>query len=127
MAEFTSTREGFQRAMELSLKGSPDEAKSYAESTTLPTFYHVMNGHRLEFDVYVKGIVEWRGKVSDYKPVVHEFLRDGDQLAARMTGSIKVGGTDTEFESFMFGKVDKATGKMEWLIERSVWGPVAGA
>lgn len=52
----------------------------------------------------------------------HEFLRDGDQLAARMMGFIKVEGIDTEFESFMFGKVDKASGKLEWLIERSVWG-----
>lgn len=57
----------------------------------------------------------------------HEFLRDGDQLAARMTGTIKVSGSDTFFESFMFGKVDKATGKMEWLVERSVWGPVGSA
>ncbi|XXG96729.1 hypothetical protein Hte_003020 [Hypoxylon texense] len=127
MAEYTSSREGFQRAMEWSLVGSPDDAKSYATSTSLPTFYHVMNGQRLSYDDYVKGIVEWRGKVSEYKPVVHEFLRDGDQLAARMTGTIKVNGADTFFESFMFGKVDKGTGKMEWLIERSVWGPKGGA
>jgi hypothetical protein len=53
-----------------------------------------------------------------------EFLRDGDQLAARMTGTIKVNEDDTKFESFMFAKIDKDSGKMEWLIERSVWGPV---
>ena len=52
-----------------------------------------------------------------------EFLRDGDQLAARMTGTIKVDGADTTFESFMFAKVDKESGRMEWLIERAVWGP----
>jgi hypothetical protein len=52
----------------------------------------------------------------------HEFLRDGDQLAARMTGTIKVDGVDTTFESFMFAKIEKQSGKMEWLIERSVWG-----
>ncbi|OTA70055.1 hypothetical protein K449DRAFT_459870 [Hypoxylon sp. EC38] len=127
MSEFTSTREGFQRAMEWSLKGNPDEAISYVESTSLPTFYHIMNGQRLDYDTYLKGIVDWRGKVSDYKPVVHEFLRDGDQLAARMTGTIKVNGADTEFESFMFAKVDKATGKIAWLVERSVWGPAGGA
>lgn len=57
----------------------------------------------------------------------HEFLRDGDQLAARMTGTIKVDGVDTEFESFMFGKVEKESGKLEWLVERSVWGPLGGA
>ena len=53
-----------------------------------------------------------------------EFLRDGDQLAARMIGTIKLDGAETAFESFMFGKVDKASGKMAYLIERSVWGPV---
>ncbi|PQE12395.1 mitochondrial substrate carrier protein [Rutstroemia sp. NJR-2017a BVV2] len=57
----------------------------------------------------------------------HEFLRDRDQLAARMSGTIKVDDADTEFESFMFAKVDKESGKMEWLIERSVWGPRGGA
>ncbi len=56
--------------MEWSLVGSAEDAKSYAASTTLPTFYHTMNGQRLDYDAYVKGIVEWRGKVSEYKPVV---------------------------------------------------------
>jgi len=44
-----------------------------------------------------------------------------------MIGTIKVEGADMEFESFMFCKVDKESGKIEWLIERSVWGPVGGA
>ncbi|KAJ7868341.1 hypothetical protein B0H14DRAFT_3441263 [Mycena olivaceomarginata] len=108
MSEYTLSREGFQHS------------KLYAEATTTSSFYQVMNGQRLSYDVYVKGIEEWRVKVSDYDPVVHEFLHDGDQLAARMTGTIKVDGVDTEFESFMFAKVDKERGKMEWLIERSV-------
>lgn len=55
-----------------------------------------------------------------------EFLRDGDMLAARMTGTIKVDGTETEFESSLFAKLDSA-GRMEWLKERSVWGPAGGA
>ncbi|KAF7527304.1 hypothetical protein G7054_g10533 [Neopestalotiopsis clavispora] len=127
MSEYTSTREGFQRAMEWSLTGPPKEANQYAEGTSLPTFYHVMNNQRLEYDVYLQGLVEWRGKVSEYKPVVHEFLRDGDNLAARMTGTIKIDGVETAFESFMFAKIDKETGKMEHLVERSVWGAVGKA
>ncbi|KAI0490490.1 hypothetical protein F4859DRAFT_9983 [Xylaria cf. heliscus] len=127
MSEYTSTLEGFQKAMEWSLTGPPGEAHRYAEATAIPTFYHVMNGQRLSYDVYVKGIEEWRGKISEYKPVVDEFLRDGDRLAAHMTGTIKVDGTDTSFESFMFGRVDKESGKLEWLVERSIWGPVGGA
>lgn len=54
------------------------------------------------------------------------FLRDGDMLAARMVGTIKVDGTETEFESSMFAKLDSG-GRMEWLKERSVWGPAGGA
>jgi hypothetical protein len=70
MSEYTSTREGFQRAMEWSLDGPPEEAKKYAEATSVPTFYHVMNGHRIAYDDYVKSMAEWRGKTSDYKPMV---------------------------------------------------------
>jgi hypothetical protein len=70
MSEYTSTREGFQRAMEWSLTGPPEETKAYAEATVLPTFYQTMNGHKLEYDVYVQGIEEWRAKVTDYKPKV---------------------------------------------------------
>lgn len=44
-----------------------------------------------------------------------------------MTGTIKVDGVDTTFESFMFGKVDKDSGKLEWLVERSVWGTTGQA
>lgn len=53
-----------------------------------------------------------------------QFLRNGDQLAARMTGTIKIDGAETAFESFMFGKVHSETGKLEYLIERSVWGRI---
>ncbi|KAJ6515607.1 hypothetical protein C8R45DRAFT_213493 [Mycena sanguinolenta] len=126
MSEYTSTIEGFQRAMAMSLSGTIS-GKEYAEATSTPTFYQIMNGNRLELDAYIKGIDEWRAKISDYKPVVHRFLRDGDQLAAHMTGTIKVDGFNTEFESFMFAKVEKESGKLEYLIERSVWGAVGAA
>jgi hypothetical protein len=53
-----------------------------------------------------------------------EFLRDGDQLAARMTGTMKIDGVESHFESFMFAKLEKGTGKMISLTERSVWGRV---
>ena len=124
MADYTSTKSGFQKAMEWSLTGAPDDAKNYAEATVTPHFYHIMNSQRLDYGPYVDSLIEWRGKVSEYKPVVHEFLRDGDQLAARMTGTIKLDDVETAFESFMFGKVEGRSGKLEFLIERSVWGPV---
>lgn len=49
-----------------------------------------------------------------------QFLRDGDQLAARLTGTITMGGNDIKFESFIIAEVDKESGKMLWLIERGV-------
>jgi hypothetical protein len=70
MSKYTSTLEGFQRAMKWSLTGPPEESKLYAQATTTPTFYHIMNGQRLSYDTYVKSIEEWRAKIGDYEPVV---------------------------------------------------------
>ncbi|KAK4206596.1 mitochondrial substrate carrier protein [Rhypophila decipiens] len=126
MAEYTSTLQGFQRLMEWHLTGLPEETEACVAATVLPNFWHIMNGEKFSYDTYVNAIKEWRGKISDYKPTVHEFLRDGDQLAGRMTGTIQVEGVPNFFESFMFAKVDKETGKLEWLIERSIWGKVGG-
>lgn len=44
-----------------------------------------------------------------------------------MIGTIKVDGAATDFESFMFAQIDVESGKMVWLIERSIWGPAGGA
>lgn len=70
MSEYTSTIEGFQRAMKWSVSGPPEEAKAYVEALSAPGFYQIMNGERLSYDVYLKGIEEWRGKISDYSPTV---------------------------------------------------------
>ena len=51
-----------------------------------------------------------------------EFLRDGDKIAARITGTSKMNGVETKWESFMFGKVDEGSGKLEWTVERVVVG-----
>jgi hypothetical protein len=53
-----------------------------------------------------------------------EFLRDGNQLAARMTGTMKLDGAETRFESFMFARLEEGSGKMVSLTERALWGPV---
>lgn len=42
-----------------------------------------------------------------------------------MTGTISIDGVATEFESFVFAKVD-VSGRFEWLKERAVSGPVGG-
>lgn len=70
MAEYTSTREGFQRALKWSLTGPPHEAKLYAEALVTPNFYQIMNGQRNSYDDHVKSIEEWRAKVTDYEPVL---------------------------------------------------------
>lgn len=70
MSEYTSTREGFQRAMELSLTGPPNEARQFVEALSTPAFYQILNGQLLSYDAYVKHIEEMRSKVGDYKPVL---------------------------------------------------------
>lgn len=52
-----------------------------------------------------------------------EFLRDGDQLATRLTGTVKISGFTVEFETFLIGKVDPASGKMLSVVERSSSSP----
>lgn len=70
MSEYTSTREGFQRAMEWSLTGPPEEFKQYAEAMVTPSYYQVMNGDRLSYDDFVNNTIETRRKTTEYKPVV---------------------------------------------------------
>jgi hypothetical protein len=82
MSEHTSKREGFERAMKWSLIGPPKEAKVYVDATSLPTFYHVMNGQRLDYEPYVKFVEEWRAKSADYKPTVYV---QGFTTSRRMT------------------------------------------
>ena len=53
-----------------------------------------------------------------------EYLRDGDQLAARMTGVLDLGGKEKFYECFFFAKVDGASGKLASLTERAIWGEV---
>ena len=67
MSEYTSTREGFQRSMKASLSSSPEETQQYADTTVMPTFYHVMNGKHLDYDAWLNGITAWKSKISDYE------------------------------------------------------------
>lgn len=59
MSEYTSTGEGFQHAMERALTGPSEEAELYAESTSIPTFYRILNSKRISYDDYVTGIANW--------------------------------------------------------------------
>jgi hypothetical protein len=56
--------------MQWSLTGPPEETIAYAEATAVPTFYQIMNGHKLDYDTWIKGIQDWRAKISEYKPNV---------------------------------------------------------
>ncbi|KZM20138.1 uncharacterized protein EKO05_0002800 [Ascochyta rabiei] len=120
-----STRAGFQLAMKNALTtSSPEETEKYAEATVTSSFYHTFNGQRLERDAWYQSLENWRGKITHYDPNVEEFLRDGSQLAARMTGVVQLDGTETFFESFFFATVDEESGKLASLTERAVWGAV---
>jgi len=70
MSKYTSTREGFQEAMKWSLTGTPEDAKTYCEATTTQDFFHLFNNQRLEGQAYVQSISEWRGKISEYIPIM---------------------------------------------------------
>lgn len=53
-------------------------------------------------------------------------MRDGDQLAARTTGTLNIEGTGNWFEKFSFATIDATTGKMKSLSEMARGGPVGG-
>ena len=66
-----STRAGFQLAMKHALTStSVDEIKAYAEATVTPSFYHIMNGKRREYDEWFGSLESWSGKITDYEPEV---------------------------------------------------------
>lgn len=70
MSEYTSTREGLQRAMEWSLTGSPAEAKAFVEATVAPGFYQIANGEKRDYAAYIKHIEEQRAVTTEWKPVM---------------------------------------------------------
>lgn len=70
MSEYTSTREGLQRSIELSLTGSPADTKSYAEATVAPGFYQIANGEKRDYAAYIKHIEQQRAVTTEWKPVV---------------------------------------------------------
>jgi hypothetical protein len=47
----------------------------------------------------------------------HDFLRDGNMLAARMTGTPSIEGADSEFETYLVARVD-ATREARWSGSR---------
>ena len=75
MSEYTSTKEGFQKAMEISLNGKPEDAQKYTDATSTETFYHLFNGKREDREHFTRGVAEWRGKITDYVPVVSVLIK----------------------------------------------------
>lgn len=70
MSEYTSTRSGFQRAMKESLVGKPSDSHLYLSRTGTDGFYHLFNGSKLARDEYLEGLAKWRGRITDYDPIV---------------------------------------------------------
>ena len=62
MTEYTSSIEGFQRAMQWSLDGPPEGAKAFTDALYSPDFVHHINGVKSSYDEHVKGIAEWRSQ-----------------------------------------------------------------
>ncbi len=68
MSEYTSSREGFQRAMTLSMTGKPEDMQSFADALTEPSFYHLLNGERVERAAWCEKLVQMRsGMVEAFK------------------------------------------------------------
>jgi hypothetical protein len=71
MTEYTSTLAGFQKAMEWSLTGPPEDGKNYVEATSIPSFYRVFNGEKMSYEKNLSDIEMWRGRSVKYYPKVY--------------------------------------------------------
>ncbi|KAH7325640.1 hypothetical protein B0I35DRAFT_405004 [Stachybotrys elegans] len=89
MSEYTSTREGFQAALEMVLAGPPEHARGCVEKVFTPRFYQIFNGERKDMNEYVDGITEMRRKTSNLK------VKVGDQLAAHLDGAFSIDGASS--------------------------------
>jgi hypothetical protein len=49
---------------------SSAETKAYAEAMVVPSFYHIINGERHQYDEWFASLETWGGKITDYEPVV---------------------------------------------------------
>jgi hypothetical protein len=71
MTEYTSTREGFERAMKWSLTGPPEETYKYTEAMLEPSYTHTFNGKKQNYAEAQKMIEEMRPKAAKYDPKVY--------------------------------------------------------
>ncbi|CAI6332779.1 unnamed protein product [Periconia digitata] len=49
-------------------QGHRKRREHYVDATSQPDFCHIVNQQKLDYTSYLKGLEEWRGKVSEYKP-----------------------------------------------------------
>ncbi len=70
MTQYTSTKAGFQRLMELVLAGKPEDAKVFADEIATPSFYQILNGARIERQAWVDKLVDMRVRIQEWEPVM---------------------------------------------------------
>jgi hypothetical protein len=118
----TSSKSAFQAAMLGSVVGDPAQAETWVRSVATPSYQHIINGTVRDFAGFVEHIRQMRENVVEFEFKVHEFLRDGDQIAVRSTGRMKMkpaaGGIDFGFEAMIFVGVGDDE-RMSWLKEVS--------
>lgn len=71
MSEHTSTREGFEKIIRLSLGGSPDDLQSYADALVLPTFRQTFNGEHMDYDAWFAWMKKERERSTNYEATLY--------------------------------------------------------
>lgn len=67
MAEYTSTAEGFRRAMEWSCEGPAEEVERFAEAVLSPHFCHIFLNKRYDLEAFKSQLVKGRALWSEFK------------------------------------------------------------
>ncbi len=116
---FTHTRETFENAFENLFSGPPETAEADLLRLVVPTYWQTTEDRRYEFADFVVHMQNFRKAVKHVEVEMHQFLRDGNQIADRHTvyAALK-DGSNLELEVMLFGEVS-GDGRMAWIVEKS--------
>ena len=87
--------------------GDPADTEATVKRYFNPEYTQVTDGHTSDFAGFVAHVNHLRSATREVSFEVHEFLRNGDQIADRHTiKAVMQNGKTTEFEILLFGTLD---------------------
>ncbi len=136
VASAAASKESYTNATSEVLMGAPVVTEEVIKRYFNPGYGQITDCHVSDYAAFVKHIMHLRGTIESGEVVVHDFLRDGNQIAERhnVTCALK-GGKKAELEGISVGTLD-GRGRLEKVMEltrqvggrrrRGIWGGEVG-